>query len=150
MATVQKSIEVDAPVATAYNQWAGFETFPQFMEGIEAVRRIDDRLYHWRASLFGRTEEWDAEVTEMAPQQRIAWRSTSGPQHSGLVTFESIDATRSRVTLQMVYEPSGLLERTGEMLGLVDRRIEGDLRRFKEFVEARGAAVRTPPTSGAI
>ncbi len=147
MATVQKTIDVHVPVRMVYNEWIDFESFPRFMEGIEEVRRLDDRTYNWRASLYGKKEEWDAEVTEMVPDKRIAWRSISGPAHSGLVTFEPIDATVTRISLTMAYEPSGLLERAGDMLGLVDRRVDGDLHRFKEFVESE-ATVRTPPGAG--
>lgn len=146
MPSVEKTIDIHVPVTVAFNHWANFEAFPRFMEGVQEVTWLDDRHVHWKASIYGKHEEWDAEVTETSPNQRIAWRSVHGPEHTGLVTFEPLDAGRTRVTLRMVYEPSGLLERAGDMLGLVDRRVDGDLQRFKEFVETHAAELRPPRT----
>ncbi|HUG15614.1 MAG TPA: SRPBCC family protein [Thermomicrobiales bacterium] len=138
MATVEKSLDVDVPVRVAYNQWTQFESFPQFMEGVESVRQIDDQHLHWRASVGGDTEEWDARITEQVPDQRIAWTSTTGARNAGVVTFHRLGDTRTRVMLQMEYEPEGMKEKAGDILGVVDRRVQGDLERFKEFIESRG------------
>jgi len=140
MASIQKPIDVDVPVRTAYNQWTQFEEFPQFMEGVEEVRQLDDRRLHWRAKVAGKTEEWDAVITEQIPDERVAWRNTTGAENAGVVTFHHLSANSTRVMLQLEYEPQGLVENVGSALGLVERRVEGDLKRFKEFVESKGAA----------
>ncbi|MBX6342984.1 MAG: SRPBCC family protein [Thermomicrobiaceae bacterium] len=140
MATIEKSIEVRVPVRTAYNQWTQFEEFPKFMEGVEEVRQLDDRRLHWRAKVDGKEEEWDAEIVEQIPDKRIAWRSTSGAENAGVVTFHYIDPTTTRVMLQLSYDPEGVVESVGDALGFMSRRVEGDLERFKEFIEAHGQA----------
>jgi uncharacterized membrane protein len=138
MATLEKSIEVNVPVNTAYNQWTQFEDFPKFMEGVKEVRQLDDTHVHWHAEIAGKDKEWDAEITEQIPDQHIAWRSTSGTPNSGIVTFEKISDDRTRITLRMDYEPEDVVEKAGDAAGVLSRRIEGDLQRFKEFIESRG------------
>ncbi len=138
MAHVEKSVEVDVPVRTAYDQWTQFEEFPRFMEGVEEVRQLDDTRLHWKASITGKTEEWDAEITEQTPDQMVAWRSTSGAENSGAVSFASLGPNRTRVTVRIGYEPEGIVETVGDKLGFVSRRVEGDLGRFKAFIEQRG------------
>ena len=140
MASIQKPIDVDVPVRTAYNQWTQFEEFPQFMEGVEEVRQLDDRRLHWRAKVAGKTEEWDAVITEQIPDERVAWRNTTGAENAGVVTFHHLSANSTRVMLQLEYDPHGLVENVGSALGVVERRVEGDLKRFKEFIESKGAA----------
>jgi uncharacterized membrane protein len=136
---IEKSITVNVPLSTAYNQWTQFEDFPHFMEGVEEVRQLDDKHLHWRANVGGKQEEWDAEIYEQVPDQRVAWRSTSGAPNSGVVTFESLDTGTTRVNLQLEYTPQGAVESTGDALGMPSRRVEGDLERFKEYIESRGA-----------
>jgi uncharacterized membrane protein len=138
MSTVQKSIEVKQPVSTVYNQWTQFESFPEFMEGVESIRQLDDKRVHWHAKIGGVDREWDAEITEQIPDQRISWRSVNGPDNGGTVTFEPLGSDRTRLTVQMAYEPEGMVEKAGDALGAVERRVEGDLERFREFIEKRG------------
>ncbi len=138
MASIEKQIDVDVPVTTAYNQWTQFEDFPRFMEGVEQVQQMDDKRLHWVASIGGKRKEWDAAIIEQLPDQRIAWRSEAGGENAGIVTFEKLGGDKTRVHLQMDYEPEGVVESAGSALGVVSRRIEGDLGRFKEFVETRG------------
>jgi uncharacterized membrane protein len=137
--TIEQSIEVDVPIARAYNQWTQFTEFPQFMEGIERIDQLDDRRLHWVASFGGETHEWDAEITEQAPEERVAWRNTDGKDNAGAVTFHKIDDDTTRVMVQMDWAPEGIKEKVGAALGADDRRIKGDLERFKEFIEARGS-----------
>lgn len=137
MASVEKSIEVQVPLRTAYNQWTQFEEFPQFMEGIEEVRQIDDERIHWVADVSGHKEEWDARIIEQYPDQRISWMSEGGSRNAGIVTFNRVDDGCTRVSLQMDYEPRGVKEKAGDVLGFVTRRVQGDLERFKEFIEER-------------
>jgi uncharacterized membrane protein len=138
MTTVEKTVEVHVPVRTAYNQWTQFEEFPRFMEGVKEVRQLDDAHIHWHAELAGSDEEWDAEITSQVPDERVAWRSLSGAENVGIVTFQPIDANTTRVHLRIEYEPEGVVENVGSALGVVSRRVEGDLERFKSFIEARG------------
>jgi len=138
LATIEKSVEVKAPITAAYNQWTQFEDFPQLMQGIDEIRQLDDRRLHWRASFGGETHEWDAEITEQLPDERVAWRNVEGKDNAGVVTFHKIDDGTTRVMLQMDWAPEGLKEKVGSALGVAERRIEGDLERFKAFIESRG------------
>lgn len=138
MAHVEHGIEVKVPIRAVYNQWTQFEEFPRFMEKVNEVRQLDDKRLHWRASLAGKEEEWDATITEQTPDERIAWTSTSGAKNAGVVTFHYIDPNTTRVMLQLDYEPQGAAEKVGSAVGIPQKQIEGDMRRFKEFIEARG------------
>jgi uncharacterized membrane protein len=138
MSTVEKSIQINLPVSTVYNQWTQFEDFPKFMEGITEIRQLDATHLHWKASIAGKDKEWDAEITEQIPDKRIAWRSTTGALNAGVVTFHHIDENTTRIMIQMDYEPEGVTENVGDTIGVFSRRVEGDLERFKEFVESRG------------
>ncbi|HEX8033468.1 MAG TPA: SRPBCC family protein [Ktedonobacterales bacterium] len=138
MATTQQSIDVHVPVHTAYNQWTQFESFPQFMEGVESVQQVDDKHLHWKAKVGGKVQEWDAEITEQIPDQKIAWRSISGAPNGGVVTFNYLGPNETRVLLSIDYEPQGVAESAGAALGFMDRQVKGDLERFKTFIESRG------------
>ena len=138
MSTIEKSIEVNVPVHTAYNQWTQFEDFPRFMEGVKEVRQLDDTHVHWCAEVAGKEKEWDAEITEQIPDMRIAWRSVSGAPNAGVVTFHRIDDDTTRIMLQMDYEPEGVVENAGNISGVLSHRVEGDLERFKDFIESSG------------
>ena len=137
MATIEKSIDVNVPVRTAYNQWTQFEEFPRFMEGVKSIEQLDDKYLLWRAQIGPKEEEWRAEIMEQIPDQRIAWRSTSGARNGGVVTFHRLDEDTTRVMLQLEYDPEGVVENVGDAMGVVSRRVEGDLKRFKEFIEKR-------------
>jgi len=139
MTTIEQSIEVDVPVSTAYNQWTQFEEFPRFMNGVEQVHQLDDRHLHWKTRIAGVEREFDAEITEQHPDERIAWCSTDGPRQAGVVTFHRLDEARTKVMLQLDFEPEGIVEQAGDKLGVVRSRVSGDLERFKEFIEERGA-----------
>jgi uncharacterized membrane protein len=138
VSTIQKSIDVQVPVHTAYNQWTQFESFPHFMEGVEEVRQISDTRTHWKTRIAGATREFDAEIVEQEPDQRIAWRSVEGPQQGGVVSFQPDGVDRTRVALMMEFTPSNTTEKIGDATNMVERRVEGDLKRFKEFIESRG------------
>jgi len=138
MSSIQKSIDVEVPVRTAYNQWTQFEAFPEFMEDVASITQLDDRRLHWCANVGGKRLEWDAEITEQIPDKRIAWRSTSGAKNAGVVTFHRLSDTSCRVALQLEYDPEGVVENVGDWLGTMGRRTERDLERFKEFIESRG------------
>ena len=139
MSTIEESIDLQVPVRTAYNQWTQFEEFPRFMDGVEEVRQLDDTHLHWVAEIAGVRREWKAEVTEQTPDQRIAWQSTNGAQHAGVVTFHHIDDGHTRVMLQLDTEPQGVVEKAGDALGVLKRQVKGDLERFKQLIESRGS-----------
>jgi uncharacterized membrane protein len=138
MSTITKSVDVQVPISTAYNQWTQFEEFPRFMEGVERVEQRDDTRLHWVAEIGGHRHEWDAEITEQKPDERVAWRNTDGKDNAGVVTFHRLDDDVTRVTVQMDFVPEGIVEKLGSAMGAPDRRVEGDLERFKEVIEARG------------
>ncbi len=138
MSTIEKSCTVEVPVRTAYDQWTQFETFPQFMEGVEEVRQLDDRHLHWKADIGGVTREWDAEIVDQTPDERVTWRATDGTKNDGTVSFAAESPTATRITLRLEYEPHGVVEKAGDALNIVERRVDGDLGRFKSFIESRG------------
>jgi uncharacterized membrane protein len=140
MATIEQSIEVDVPVTTAYNQWTQFEEFPQFMDGVDSIRQLDDTHLHWVVSHNGQTHEFDTEITEQRPDERVAWRTTDGKSHAGAVTFHRLDDGHTKIMVQMDWEPEGMLETLGAALGSDDRRVKEDLEKFKELIENRGFA----------
>ena len=135
---IRESVEVEVPLSTAYNQWTQFEEFPRFMEGVESVHQLDASRLLWKAEIGGKTVEWQAKITEQIPDMRVAWRSVSGAKNAGSVTFDRLGDQRTRVHLELEYEPEGLVENVGDFLGVVSRRARGDLARFKEFIERRG------------
>lgn len=138
MSTIEHSIDVEVPVRTAYNQWTQFEEFPRFMEGVEEVRQLDDTHLRWRTKIAGREKEFEAEITEQRPDERIAWTSTEGANQAGVVTFHRVDDGVTRIMLQLDAEPAGPVEKAGDALGVLKHRVKGDLERFKELVERRG------------
>jgi uncharacterized membrane protein len=138
MAEVDESVEVEVPVKAAYNQWTQFEEFPEFMEGVESVKQIDDTHLHWVASIAGKRNEWDAEITYQDADRHIAWRATDGKNNTGSVRFEPIGADRTRVEVRMTWEAEGVVESVGSAAGVDERGVKADLKRFKEFVESRG------------
>ena len=138
MATIEQSIDVEVPVRTAYDQWTQFEQFPQFMEGVQGVRQTDDTHTRWRTKVDGKEKEFDAVITEQTPDQRIAWTSEDGPEHAGVVTFHRLDEAKTRVMLQMDYEPETLAEKAGDAVGGVKLTAKGNLMRFRQLLEQRG------------
>ncbi|MFI6150949.1 SRPBCC family protein [Streptomyces sp. NPDC051109] len=141
MSQVKESIEVNVPVRTAYDQWTQFESFPQFMDGVERIDQRTETLTHWVTKIGGVQREFDAEITEQIPDTKVAWVTVGGESdQSGLVTFEPIDPSHTQVTLMMDFDPDGLAENIGDKLGFIDRQVKGDLQRFKHFIEDRGTA----------
>lgn len=137
MPRFESSIEVDVPVRLAYDQWTQFEEFPRFMEGVERVIQRDDKTLDWTAEIAGQRKEWTAEITDQTPDTRIAWKSIDGDENAGAVLFQPLDGDRTRVTLKLDADPEGVVETVGANLGFLERRVKGDLQRFKEFIESR-------------
>jgi uncharacterized membrane protein len=140
MSGVTEHIDVAVPIRAAYNQWTQFEEFPHFMEGVKEVRQLTDTMTHWTTEIAGVKREFDAQITEQIPDERVAWKSTNGTHHAGVITFHRLDDNHARVTAQMEFDPHGLVEQAGDKLGVVERRVKGDLQRFKSFIESRGGA----------
>ena len=137
MSKIEKSIDVHVPVRVAYDQWTQFEEFPRFMDAVESVRQIDDTHLHWVAKIGGVRKEWDAEITQQEPDQRVAWNSTSGADNGGSVDFHRIDDEKTRITLTMDVDPEGVVENVGDAIGVPGLMVSGDLERFKKFIEDR-------------
>ncbi|MGV8885001.1 MAG: SRPBCC family protein [Microbacteriaceae bacterium] len=137
MASVTKSIDVDVAISVAYNQWTQFESFPQFMNGIESISQLDDTHMHWKVKIGGVEREFDAEIVEQHPDERVAWRSTDGTTHAGVVTFHRLGDAQTRVTVQIDWEPEGFVENAGALLGVDDIQVSHDLDKFKELIEAQ-------------
>ncbi|MCX4235028.1 SRPBCC family protein [Streptomyces sp. NPDC020707] len=141
MSTVKEAVEVEVPVSVAYNQWTQFEEFPKFMEGVEEIRQVDDRHNHWTTKIGGVKREFDTEIVDQFPDERITWRTTSGDtRQKGTVSFQRLDDTRTRVQLVMDVEPTGVAEQAADLTGTIDRRVKGDMKRFKEYIEQGGGA----------
>jgi hypothetical protein len=139
MGSTTHAIEVNAPLRAVYNQWTQFEEFPSFMEGVDEVRQDGPNRLLWKVNIGGRDKEWEAEITEQIPDAKIAWQSIDGTPNSGEVNFESLDSESTRITLTIQYEPEGLLEKAGDVLGIPSGRVEADLKRFREFIEDKGS-----------
>ncbi|MEV0565070.1 SRPBCC family protein [Dactylosporangium sp. NPDC050588] len=140
MSGVTETIDVHVPVRTAYNQWTQFESFPQFMSGVESIRQVDDRRTHWVTKVGGVRREFDAEITEQHPDERIAWRSVGGDtKHAGVVTFHRLGDRDTRVTVQLDWQPEGVVEKAGAAVGVDDLQVKTDAKRFKKYVEEHGA-----------
>jgi uncharacterized membrane protein len=134
------SIDIDVPVRVAYDQWTQFESFPEFMEGVESVVQEDDKTLRWTATVAGKTKSWRAEITDQTPDTRVAWKSIEGAENAGAVLFESLGPDRTRITLKLDADPEGVVETIGANLGFLERQVSDDLERFKTFVESRAAS----------
>ena len=139
MSTVEQSIDIDVPVRVAYDQWTQFESFPQFMEGVDRIDQVSDTMTHWVTSIGGVSREFDAKITEQHPDERVAWTSVEEPHQAGVVTFHRLSPDTTKVMVQMDFEPEGLVETVGDKLGVVKHRVKGDLERFKDFIESSGS-----------
>jgi len=135
MPSVTESVDVEAPITQVYNQWTQFETFPEFMSGVQSITQLDDRHLHWKIKVAGVEREFDAEVTEQHPEERVAWKSTDGTSHAGVVTFHKLDQNHTKVTVQLDWDPDTLLEKAGAIVNADDMQVSRDLDRFKKFIE---------------
>ena len=139
MAKIEKDIVVDVPVNVAYNQWTQFESFPEFMEGVKEVVQLDEKRLRWCADIKGKDQEWEAEITDQVPDRHVAWRSVTGTPNAGSVRFQPDKEGKTKVSLELTYEPRDAAEKVGDALGFLERQVSADLERFKEFIESRGA-----------
>jgi len=140
MHTITNDIDLDLPIRTVYDQWTQFEDFPAFMSGVDEVQQLDDTTMHWKVHVGGVERGFDTEITEQLPDERIAWKSTSGPRHAGVVTFHRLNDEQTRVRLQLDWDPEGFVEKVGAALQLDDAQVASDLREFARLMETNGFA----------
>lgn len=154
---VEKTVVVDVPLSTVYNQWTQFEEFPEFMGGVEKVTQLGDDRLEWVAEMGGVRRQWIAKVLEQVPDRKVAWAAVEGATNAGAVTFAEVGPTQTEVHLTMEFEPEGFLETMADMLHIIGTQAEDDLDNFKRFIESegyesgawrgsinQGATVRTP------
>ncbi|HZE66153.1 MAG TPA: SRPBCC family protein [Sporichthyaceae bacterium] len=140
MASVVETVDVEVPVRTAYDQWTQFESFPEFMAGVDRITQLDDKHLRWQVHVGGAERQFDTEITEQHPDERVAWKSTDGVTHAGVITFHKLSDTNTRITAQIDWQPEGLKEKAGAAIGMDDHRVKADLKKFKSFIEQRGHA----------
>ena len=136
-----ETVDVNVPVTVAYNQWTKFEEFPKFLSFVESITQVNDTLTEWKVRIGGVEREFEAQITEQHPDERVAWNSTGGQvDHGGVVTFHKLAENETRVTVQLDWEATGLMEKAGAALGIDNLAIKKDLANFKEFIEGKGTA----------
>jgi uncharacterized membrane protein len=136
---VQEHVDVAVDLQTAYDQWTQFEDFPQFMHRVEKVEQRDDATLMWHENIWGVRRSWEAEITDQKPCERIAWRSKSGTQTVGVVTFHRLSDRLTRIQVNLDFQPKGLFEKTASGLRVSRRALRSDLMRFKAFIEMKDA-----------
>jgi uncharacterized membrane protein len=141
-----KSIIVGLEAPELYRLWADFENFPRFMKNVRSVTRTGDRTSHWVAiGPLGKNVEWDAEITRLDPDARIAWHSLPGGdiKTSGQVTFHPLPHGQTEITVTFQYVTVGPAGVAVHIFGDADDKIMEDLRSFKAFAEASHAGAYT-------
>ncbi len=145
---IQRWTDVGVPLEKAYKTWTQFEEFPKFMHRVLDVDQEEDNKIHWREKIWFSTREWDGEITDKRQNDRIAWKSVSGTQHSGVISFHRLDKNLTRVLVTVDFVPSGMIEKMASGMRFVRRAVEADLARFKAYVEfgdAKGLEYRSQP-----
>jgi uncharacterized membrane protein len=141
MSQAIETIDVAVPLSVAYNQWTQFEEFPRFLDEVESITQVTDTLTEWKVKVGNVEREFEAVITEQHPDERVAWTSTGGEvDHAGVVTFHKLGDAETRVTVQIDWEPTGVLEKLGSTLGVDNHAIKKDLKNFKEYIESTGSA----------
>jgi uncharacterized membrane protein len=140
VALVEASIDVNADIATVYDQWARFDSYPGFMDTVRSVTRLDDTHLRWVSVIAGRIATWEAAITEQVPGTRISWVSVTGAPRSGTVALAPLVADGTRVSLRVEYRPQDVAEPAGQALGIMQHQVSQDLQNFKDVVEDRGEA----------
>jgi uncharacterized membrane protein len=135
--SITESIDVAVPVSAAYTQWTDFESFPTFMEGVESVRKVDDTHLDWAVKVGRTSRRFRAKILEQTPNQRISWQTETGARHAGVITFEPLDDTHTRITAEMDIDPATFTELVADRVGVLGHRVKDDMTRFKDVVEQR-------------
>jgi hypothetical protein len=131
---IQRWTDVAAPIDVVYERWTDFEEFPKFMHRVLNVEQENGKV-SWEEKIWFSRREWEGEITERRKNDRIAWKTTKGTSHKGLVTFHKLDARLTRVMVDMDFQPSGMIEKMASGMRFVKRAVESDLARFKAYVE---------------
>ena len=132
---IQRWTDVAVPVEKAYKAWVDFEKFPEFMHRVLSIEKKDDTHVSWREKIWFSTREWEGEITERRANDRIAWKTKSGTEHSGVVSFHQIGPNLTRVMVTVDFHPTGMMEKMASGMRFVKRAVESDLARFKAYVE---------------
>lgn len=132
---IQQSVDVAVPIKEAYDQWTRFEEWPEFMHRVDSVQQVDDSTVHISTKVWGVTKEFEAEIVEQRPDERIEWHSEDGLMNSGVVTFHRLAPRLTRIEVTMDVKPDSLLEKAGRGMRFTKRAVRGDLHRFKAYVE---------------
>jgi uncharacterized membrane protein len=132
---VQQAVDVAVPIDTAYNQWTQFERWPEFMHRLQAVSQEDETHVAFKAKIWGISKEFEAEIVEQRPDERIKWRVTKGMTHAGVVTFHKLADRLTRIEVTLDVEPGSPLEKAARGMRHIKRAVRADLARFKAYVE---------------
>ena len=136
---IQRWTDVAVPVQEAYEKWTDFEEFPKFMHRVLNVERKDEGHLAWQEKIWFSKRQWEGEITDRRKNDRIAWKTTQGTSHSGVVSFHKLDTNLTRVLVTMDFRPSGMIEKMGSGLRFVKRAVQADLARFKAYCELGNA-----------
>lgn len=141
------TIEIDRPAHAIFERWKDFESYPEFMSGVEEVRRLNDATIHWVMDITGEKHEFDAIITRLDEDQCLSWTATDASREHAEVLLTPVDPDHTQLTLTVEYEPDGIKQRSSDWIGLVDRRLRGDLERFKELAESGSGPESPEPES---
>jgi len=144
------SVTLNAPVNQTYHLFTHFNDFPKFMSYIKEVTYKDSQNSHWVADVVG-SHEWDAVNEGWVDHKQIGWRSTSGIQNHGVVTFESAGDSQTKVKVLISYTPpAGVLGDVGEKLGAgkhFEQKLQHDLDNFAKLVAQTPTGALDPESS---
>ena len=136
------AVTIRHPVEVVYGYWRDFSNLPSFMNHLASVQVHGNGRSHWTANApAGRTVEWDAEIVEDKPNERIVWRSLEGSQvpNSGVVWFTPAPGDRgTEVRVELTYDPpAGVLGKVvAKLFGEEpQQQVTDDLRRLKQVLE---------------
>src|SRR2546421_3872263 len=143
---IQRWTDVAVPVEKAYQAWTKFDEFPKFMHRVLNVDRKGQDRVAWQEKIWFSKRQWEGRITERRKNDRIVWRTTSGMNHKGVVSFHKLDDNLTRVMVTMEFEPNGMIEKLASGLRFVKRAVQADLARYKAYVEmddAKGIEYRS-------
>ncbi|MEU9201216.1 SRPBCC family protein [Streptomyces sp. NPDC048332] len=137
--SIVESVDMKAPVAISWALWSDVTQWPTFLSHVQRVDPLDERRFAWQLALPGVDKSFVAELTEVVAEDRIAWKTTEGVHHAGVVTFHRLDDESSRLTLQIEYDPQGFVEHLGALTNLDSVLANYDLGEFQKLAERTAA-----------
>ncbi|MEU3030150.1 SRPBCC family protein [Streptomyces incarnatus] len=140
-ASLVETVDLQAPVSVAWALWSDVARWPEFLSHVARVDKLDERRFGWQLELPGADKAFIAELTEVIPEDRIAWHTVNGVEHAGVVTFHRLSDTTSRVTLQIEYDPKGFIEHLGALTNLDSALANYDLGEFQKLAETTAGAL---------